>query len=403
MSQIIGVAIHRRAGYLVAVDIDGDNPRILEERRLDRPPGQSVAAILQELLKPLAPSSERRSLALALSQADLACADAWGRPSGVKPPALQRLAPSLCESRSAGEALETLSSDAVAWGKSVQAIAIRGDLLREIRSAAGSTPLSLVTPIPAALAGVIAMGHEIALTAGGERFLVRRSDTGVDWRSFPVEAPDDTGILPWKGLEIPIGLAAALAAAVADPDAVPNALTGDREARTSLARRFREPFLGLTGASVLLLAALGLRFHREKAHQNAELDLLQGVETRLRKDLLPAGSSPSCALLQSLERQIEERGGVSGANGFPSALAFWAELAAHMPDVEALDLTLESLDFTPEGGRMSARVRAAKGDPLRNAAHLESEIDRSERLKAKGDYEVRDGQVEVRLRMEYRP
>ena len=74
-----------------------------------------------------------------------------------------------------------------------------------------------------------------------------------------------------------------------------------------------------------------------------------------------------------------------------------------MPEPEALGLTLESLDLAPDGGRISARLPAVKEDPLKNASQLESRLNQSSRMTARGDYEVRDGQVQVRLRMDYKP
>jgi hypothetical protein len=104
-----------------------------------------------------------------------------------------------------------------------------------------------------------------------------------------------------------------------------------------------------------------------------------------------------------MRERLSDLGEIPGSTDFPSALAFWGEIGKRMPDPEAIGMTLESLDLAPDGGRISARVPAIQGDPLKNASQLEGQLNQSRKMAARGDYEVREGQVQVRLRLDFRP
>jgi hypothetical protein len=258
-------------------------------------------------------------------------------------------------------------------------------------------PVRSLTTAAAAVADVFG---ECVLLAGGERLEVWRDQDGkLQGRSMPADGPDDEGSLKWNEKEIPIKYAAAFAAAMCDPDRVPNHAGRLPGARMALLDRLREPVLNLAAAAALLLAGVGVWFHREKTREEAEFDAARFATVELWSRLLPAESPKEAGLPQAMLRRVGENGGGSG----PGALAFWTEIGKHMPDPEPLGLNVESLDLSPEGGRLSARVPAAKDDPLKNAAALEGHLNQSGKLRTRGDYEVRDGHVQVRLRMEFKP
>jgi hypothetical protein len=263
----------------------------------------------------------------------------------------------------------------------------------------GTSLVRCLTSVPAALANVF---EECSFSTGGERFEVWRDAEGVARaRSYPIEGPDEDGSLRYKDLEVPIAFATAFAAAMCDPDRVPNhahLLPGTTKARWT---RLREPILNLATAAALLLAGLGIWFHREKAREEAYLEDSRQATVELWTRVLPADVPKESGLPGAMLRRLRDAG--EGDAGGPSALAFWAAIGQQFPDPEPLGLCVESLDLSPEGGRLSARLPAAKENPLKNATALEGHLNQSERVRARGDYEVLDGQVHVRLRMEFKP
>ena len=54
-------------------------------------------------------------------------------------------------------------------------------------------------------------------------------------------------------------------------------------------------------------------------------------------------------------------------------------------------------------GRLSARVPASEGNPLQNAALLESSINQSAVVAARGEFERREGEITVRMQLDYKP
>jgi hypothetical protein len=391
VSRVVGIAIHRRLACLAALEHKGRQTVLSVGRRLDRTPNA-----LSELLGLIPGEFRGAPVSIALSPADLACGDAWPLPPGMKSAALPRVGPSLCEARCAGEALEDLALDLQESRGILRAVALRSDRLAGLLEAAKGRRLQTITAIPAALE---ALFGEIDLQAGQERFQIRQGS----WRSYPVDGSVDSGMLHVKDLDIPGDLAAAVAVALARPDGLPN-LMNAVESRKSFVRRFAQPLLQVGAAGVLCLAALGVRYHREGEKSRLELESLRRMEQELWARTLPTTPPREGGLLGAMKKRLDEIGEAPGeSSDHPSALAFWAEIARSMPDPEALGLTLETLDLAPDGGRMNARVPVGKEDPLRYAAELEGRLNKSEHLKSRGDYEVREGQVQVRLRMDFKP
>jgi hypothetical protein len=391
MALILGAAILRRSASILLVQQTGRAASILFERRLDRAPGSTPAEMLRALLT-MAPAPVREELlVIALSPADLACSDGWTLPEAMP----DRVGPSLCEPRCASETLETLIVDAPISGRAVQAVALDLQRTNALLDAAGARTLAVVTAVPAALATF----GTVSLTQGGERIEVH----GSSWRAYPVDGPDEPGTQKWRDLEIPNTQAAAFAAAVCDPDAVPNLLHAIPKHRKTWVHRLRDPLVNVGVAAVLCLAALGVRFHRDAILERNETAAARRVEKELWQRYLPAEEPREGHLLKAMQDRLADLGEGGSGPEFPSALAFWGEIGRQMSDPDALGLTLESLDLAPDGGRIAARVPAVKEDPLRNASQLEGKLNESRKMSARGDYEVRDGQVQVRLRMDYRP
>jgi len=381
-----GIAICRRAASGVVLESSGGAWKLISQWRVVRGAGETLAQVLGRILQDAPASARTATPAIALSPTDLACADGWDAPAA----SFARLAPALCEARCAGEGLEDLELDVLEMQGFAQAVAIRKATLAEIVTACAPC---LVSSVPAVLAQVF---KEVDLSFGGERFQIRTREGKPEWRCFPVETSDSQGTLRIGALEVPEASAAAVAVALCDPETVPNALS----ARRSAFRKFHAPLLNLTAAALLLLGALGVRFHFKAEQERVQLENREQAERELWKKFLPDQEARSGGILRGIHDRL---GDEPRENDSPSALAFWGEIARLMPDPEPLGMTLESLDLAPDGGRLSARIPAVPDDPLKNATQIEGQLHASKKMTTRGDYEVRDGQVHVRLRMDYRP
>jgi hypothetical protein len=400
LTATLGVAILRRSASIVRLEQAGKSSSVTLHRTVSRNPGTPPAQVLRDLLSQVDAPRSAANLAVALSPADLACGDAWTLPKGMTGRTAAKVGRALCETRCASETLETLVVDASLTDAAAQAVALDRGLADDLLRAADGTRLVLLTAVPAALAQTLGA---IALTQGGERFEVAVQDGVPSWRVSPVDRPDDAGSLAWNGLQVPVEQAAALAAAACDPERVPNLLHAFPQHRQTFIKRFRDALLNVAAAAALCLGALGVHFHRDAARERDELAAARRAEMELWGRFLPAEEPREGRLLKTMLDRLGDLGETGGAADVPSALAFWGEIGKQMPDPEALGLTLESLDLAPDGGRLSARVPAAKDDPLKNAAQLEGKLNQSKKMTTRGDYEVRDGQVQVRLRMDYKP
>ena len=398
MAVVLGASILRRRACLVAVRGKGKSLAVTLERLCERPPGSSASDILGTLLSGIPSTDRDTTLAVALSS-DLACSDAWSIPQAWKGTA-QKVGPALVEARCPSESLENLVLDAFLDSGGATAVAIDRAQAVQLLETVRSFKCVTLTAVPAALAQVFG---DVSLSQGGERLDVTIRERRPAWRAYPIDGPDEAGSLAWNGLEIPAEQAAAFAAAVCDPDAVPNLLKAFPQHRKTFLKRFRDPLLNVGAAAALCLGAFGVQFHRDAVRERDELAAARRAEMELWGRLLPSDSPREGRLLKTMRDRLADLGETSGAADIPSALAFWGEIGRQMPDPEALGLTLESLDLAPDGGRLSARVPATKDDPLKNASQLETRLNQSKKLATRGDYEVREGQVQVRLRMDYRP
>jgi hypothetical protein len=392
------VAILRRCATLLVVeDSSGLHTPFL--RLKNRNPGESPAELLRTLLESLPPQYHRSRLTLALSLSDLACGDSWTLERALPAKTASKIQTAMCETRCASETLESLAVDSAHSHNTMQAAALDRASLGALVDVARGFNLALITAVPAALAAVF---ETIEMSQGGERVQVFLGPQGPCWRAFPVDGSEDPGSATWKGRQIPFEQAPAFAAATCDPEAVPNLLNALPQYRKGFLKRFRDPLLNIGAAAALCLAALGLRFHRDCVREEKELAAARRAETELWARYLPAEEPREGRLLKAMHDRLGELGETSGAE-FPSALAFWGELGKHFPDPEALGISLESIDLAPDGGRLNARVPEVKGDPLKNASQLEGNLNQSKKMSARGDYEVQNGAVLVRMRMDYKP
>lgn len=400
VSVTLGLAILRRKVTCVGVQTAGKTLSVVFERHWDRPAQANLGLLLPGILPDLDLTRKDTSLKIVLSSADLACGDVWTLPGEMTPQAASKIGSAVCESRCTSETLETLVVDTSLSESRSQAVALDRSQTEEVLKAVEGFNVTLLAAIPAVLSQVFGAAQ---FTQGGERFEVSSQEGQPAWRVYPVDGPDEAGSLSWKGQEIPFERAAAFAAALSDPEQVPNLLNSLPKHRKTFLKRFRDPLVSVAIGAALCLGALGVHFHRDLAREREETAIARRAEMQLWARYLPGDEPREGRLLKTMHDRLGDLGELSGGSEIPSALGFWGEIAKQMPDPESLGVTLESLDLAPDGGRISARVPAVKDDPLKNAAQLEGKLNQSRNLRARGDYEVRDGQVQVRLRMDYKP
>jgi hypothetical protein len=373
---------------------------------MERTPAMAPSKVLEELLVEFPETFKKAGLALALSSGDCACDDIWMAPEGVRVGDLATVAPVLLEARATGETLEQLAIDVRLSDGVLQVIALQSKELLALRDVAlaHGLKLRLLTTLPAAIADVFASEGRMSIRWAGQQVEVERREGGTGWRSIPVDveigAPESA--LTIGGLVLGTGQASATAAAFADPDAVPDALRGAPDCPKSFGERFRKPLATLAGALAVVLVSGGLFFRAQEQKFDAELVAARRVEADLWAKLFPDKKRVPGDLFRMARERLRESGNLPGASGHPSAFAHFVDLARHLPEAEGIGLSLESLDLSPEGGRMSAAVAAVQGDALRNAAILEAKISESSRIAARGDFEARQSDIQVRIKMDWR-
>jgi len=237
----------------------------------------------------------------------------------------------------------------------------------------------------------------------GERFILETRGRVASWRSYPVDEPDEVITLKWGSQVVPPDEAVALAAAVCDAEAVPNLMLALPGVRKTFVHRFAEPLVNVAAAAALCLGSAGVHFDREARVERTRLEVGRHAERDVWDKVFPGGPHRNGQLLASMRERLRLLCDPGSAAGPASALAFWGEIGRNMPDPDTLGLSLESLDLAPDGGRLTGRVKTDKEDAMRNAAQLEGKLGESKKLSAHGDYEVHGGEVQVRLRIEYRP
>jgi len=403
-----GIAIGRRAGRAVCLTIQGGKASLVLDRQIDRPIGMPVAETLRALLEELPGVAQGSPVGIVLASGDLACDDVWQAPQGMKARDIAAVAPVLLEARAAGETLEGLSVDIRLSREQLEVAALDNKTLREIQEAVRSKALTLelVTSIPAAIAEVFPRESRIALLWAGQRVEVDRREGPLRWRAVPmdrVRGEEGSPTLSHQGLGLRPGQVAAVAAALAHPDLVPNVLRGAPEAPRTFEEKFRRPLRMLGFAAALLLVAAGLSFRVQEQCFRAELAAARNREAELWKFHFSDRTYVKGDLLRVAKEKLQGSGLAPGDGTIPSALCFWMELGRYLPDVESLGMTLETLDLSPEGGRLSATVAAVPTDTLRNAALLEAKLNDSQKIAVRGDFETRGSDVQVRLKMDYRP
>jgi len=395
-----------------------------------------LAAGVRRLLEQIPKDLPCREVRVACSPRWLACADLVDVPYRSEAQ-IEAVAGSLAEGRSAGESAEDLAVDVVRVGVTkegtlVNLHAIRHPILDQLRAgiqaALPSAQITTVTSTWAAVASCFSTGV-LALAAAGEGLVVV-ADHGAAkaWRAFPLDtaspdarstllaAADGLGIaasdltvclheqpLRHGALELEARYATAVMAALCETKACPNLLRGSKDAPRGLLTQVRAPLTAVALAATLLLAASAFLFHARAKGCALRLQDVETSEKVLWEQAFPCKAYRQGSLTKEWEATEQLRQKNAEVNGFPSALAFWSEIGQALPNADQMGMTLEALQLGPEGGRMTAKVETHGNDPLSQAAHLEHALNARERLSARGEFEAKDKEVLVRMRLDYRP
>jgi hypothetical protein len=413
---IAGVSAGRRA----CIEFSAVAPRVAEST-----PALSLAAALEKL-----PAEWRTAdVFIAISNGDLACADCFEVPFSSESQ-IEAVTGSLAESRCAGFSAEDLATDlqrviVTKNGAVVQIVAIPHTSLNALQACVKkSLPgarLKCVTAIPAALSAVLPREGCHGYAAAGEGFVISAENTIPVWRSFPVNAASADQTLaarasaqsaeatlyssevPLRGMaEVPVALAAAAAVTLSEPGKIANVLRGAKDAPRSSVARLRGPLTFAGAAAAILLLAAGLYFDKQTHEFESSAQAVENAERKLWESALPHETYKPLGLTARLKKILAQQNKVAEANKYPSAFGFWSEMASVLPNADQIGMSMESLQLGPDGGRLMGKVNKGTSDPLSNASLLESALNNSESLAARGEFETHETEIVVRMRLDYR-
>ena len=456
----VGLALYRSEIRLavVARPFFCKRARLALAVSIARAPNESCEAALRKALwhpafKARANEFKGFDLALALSPGDLACAECLRVPFRSERE-IEAVAGSLAESHCAGESAEELAVETYVRrrdknGARVEVVALRREALERILAAAAeaapASNLKLVTSIPSALAHVLPVGKHGALgvvdcSAGEGLVFSRETDGGVAWRSFPFSSVADQALRQTRAAceslapsaqsgtgesecsmpahltqgegdcvdlkmerAIEVRYAAAAAVLLAHRGGLPNLLRDSSRAPKGWSAKLRRPLLAACACAALALLTAGLHFEKMRLQSATALARCIERERTLGLALKPGEALRGGTLAARMKLTLAEEAETRAANRAPSALAFWCELAAAMPNPDELGLTLETLQLGPGEGRLSGRVSALAGDPLAHAGRFEKALNTAGGLSARAEFETREQDLLVRMRLDYRP
>lgn len=418
---------------VVAAGSSGGAPCVV--LRVARPTGTSACAALQGILSSLSAEWHAADVRLVLSAGDVACADCFEVPFKTESE-IEDTAASLAEGRCAGESAEELAiaiRQAVRRkdGSCVHALALKQAQLKELRDvfsqALPSARLTLISSALPLLSSMLTQDgfYVLDARAAGEVLSVLMKDgVAQQWASCP-RGHSEVGVnadvvaqsfgnsekletfageISLKAnLKAPPEFAVAYAALECEPAQVLNILAIAPDAQKASTGRLRGAWMRTAVAAMLLFGAAGFYFDTVASRAAQALEIVDAKERELWKQRFPSKQYLPGALHASMTKMLADHTKGEGANQFPSALGFWGEMVAHMPNPEQVGLSIESLQLSHDGGRLVGHVDKASDDVLKNASMLEAHLNTSKLMQTRGEYETRDKDIVVRLRMDYQP
>lgn len=418
MRRHIGISISRRNLALVGLTFRGRTPLLSYSAQWPRPPRTPADELLGSILKDVPLEWKDAHVRIALSNADLACGDCFIVPFRSERE-VEDIAVSLAESRCAGSTSEELAIDVrlistSAEGGIIDLTALpQANLTRlraQLQARLPHSKLDLVSSAPSLLSRAMRKKEQVSKfvfdDAGEAVELQFKQDQIVTWRAFPVDgvASDSAAgtVELRENLTVPITFAVAAAAAIAESSQVANLLRAAPDAPKNGFTLLRKPLLLSASAAAVAILLGGFYLDRLTQNLRSEIAATEKQESALWREALPAESYRPGLLASRMKQVLAQRNKTAEINRFPSALTFWSEVAAVFPNPEPLGLSLESLQLGPDGGRLNGRVKRGATDPLVNAAGLESALNQSTSLAARGEFETKDSDIVVRMRLDYR-
>ena len=416
MRRHIGISISRRNLAVAGLHVQGRAVQLAFSAEWARAGKVSTAELLRTALAEIPALWHDARVCIALSYFDLACGDCFEVPHRSEREIVD-IAGSLAESRCAGYSSEDLAIDVRVLGKSgkgsvIDLVAAPQATLEEfrvvVRTQWPKAKLELISSSPSLLAGALAApsaSSRMAFTSAGEgaEFCFEQGHPTA-WRWFPLdrEPAEPAGAIALHGgLEIPPAFAVAAAAALAVTAKSTNLLRAAPDAPRNAVALLRGPLLLSGTAAALVIFIAGLYFDKVSKNVRSELKTCEDRQRVLWHDVLPEETYRPNMLAVRMKQVLDQRNKTADANRFPSALAFWSEVASVFPNPEPLGLSLESLQLGPDGGRMNGRVKRGESDPLANAAGLEAALNQSPGLAARGEFETKETDIIVRMRLDY--
>ena len=420
MRRHIGISISRRNLAVAGLIYRGRTPQLAYSAQWPRLSRTPIDEVLGSVLKSVPAEWRDAHVRIALSNADLACGDCFQVPYRSERE-VEEIAGSLAESRCAGSTSEELAIDVrlistSADGSLVDLIALPQQNLAKIRAQIKqhfpASKLDFVSSAPSLLARALrdaAKVSKFVFADAGEAAEFHFNQASISsWRWFPVDrglgslAPETSAIELRENLAVPTPYAVAAAAAMAEAGQGANLLRAAPDAPKNVFTLLRKPLLLSASAAIVAILVSGIYLDRLTKNLRSEIALVEKQESTLWRESLPAENYRPGQLASRMKQVLSQRNKTADANRFPSALALWSEVAAVFPNPEPLGLSLESLQLGPDGGRMNGRVKRGVRDPLSNAAGLESALNQSTSLAARGEFETKDSDVVVRMRLDYR-
>ncbi len=432
MRRRIGVSLQRTQTAFVCLEKDGGP--VVFSRAADRQKSQPVADLLRAVLQDIPIEFKNAEISIAVGAGDLACCDCFAVPFDSEG-AIENVIGSLAESRCAGESAEELAIDFACHragvGLGVTIVAISHQQLQALREVVTqelphATLISLTSVPIAVMSGLKDQKSSLAYSACGEAFFSHSENGTPRWRSFPLDGSADEKkeklrhILTASGIELdaaviacdeePIrflnqdvqcSLVAALAAANLTSGSSLNLLRGANDAPKSLVSQIRKTLMVAGLAAAILLVVLGLSFEKDRLAYNQKIKSLAVTEKKLWGEVFPGKPVRDDQLSREMERSIKFAFESQKAGEFPSALSFWSEIGAAMPPADQTGMQLDSVQLGTDGGRISGKVARGTTDALSNAALLEHSLNNASALTARAEFETRESDIVVRLRLEY--
>lgn len=376
--------------------------------------------MLGSVLKAMPVEWKDAHVRFALSNADLACGDCFLVPYRSERE-VEAIAGSLAESRCAGSTSEDLAIDVrlistTAEGSVVDLasmpLADLAKLRAQLKEHLPESKLDLISSAPSLLAHSLREKSQAAnlvfADAGEAAELQFHQERIVSWRWFPIDRgststePDTSTVELRESLTVSALLAVAAAAAMAETGQSANLLRSAPDAPKNALSLLRTPLLLSATAAVAAILVSGIYLDKLTQNLRSEITATEKQENVLWREALPAETYRAGTLASRMKQVLAQRNKTADVNRFPSALTLWSEVAAVFPNPEPLGLSVESLQLGPDGGRMNGRVKRGVGDPLAFAAGLESALNQSLSLAARGEFETKESEVVVRMRLDYR-